>query len=166
MAWICSPFSDLNTSGEYALHSALPRRLLASISGVLWGKYNPIFPCASPSSYTSAPPLPFTWLFVFCLFPACSYEYALNGFAARIELPAILQRLKQHPLVAAVNPMTAVKPSLNRSPTFLQLQDSLWKAEGGQTNAGKGVVLGVIDTGIWPENPFFRDVSVLVWQSA
>ena len=130
------------------------------------GKYNPIFPCASPSPYTSAPPLPFTWLFVFCLFPACSYEYALNGFAARIELPAILQRLKQHPLVAAVNPMTAVKPSLNRSPTFLQLQDSLWKAEGGQTNAGKGVVLGVIDTGIWPENPFFRDVSVLVWQSA
>ena len=87
----------------------------------------------------------------------------MNGFAAKIELPAILQRLKQHPMVAAVNPMTTVKPSLTGSPTFLQLQDSLWKAEGGPTNAGKGVVVGVIDTGIWPENPFFSDVSMCAW---
>ncbi|MFC9492248.1 S8 family serine peptidase, partial [Streptomyces hydrogenans] len=31
----------------------------------------------------------------------------------------------------------------------------MWKALGGTAEAGKGIVIGDIDTGIWPENPSF-----------
>ncbi len=34
---------------------------------------------------------------------------------------------------------------------------ALWDTLGGQENAGEGVIIGVIDTGIWPENPSFSD---------
>ncbi|CAI5525122.1 unnamed protein product [Closterium sp. Naga37s-1] len=38
------------------------------------------------------------------------------------------------------------------SPGFLRLPGSLWAANGGQDNAGEGVIVGVIDTG--PANPY------------
>ncbi|QOD10022.1 S8 family serine peptidase [Rathayibacter toxicus] len=43
------------------------------------------------------------------------------------------------------------------SPHFLGLEgaDGVWKKVGGVDKAGKGVVVGVIDTGISPENPSF-----------
>ncbi len=47
----------------------------------------------------------------------------------------------------------------DNSPQFLGLSDSggLWQQDGGQANAGEGVIIGVIDTGIWPEHPSFSD---------
>src|SRR3954451_20364517 len=32
---------------------------------------------------------------------------------------------------------------------------NVWPSLGGQDNAGSNVVVGIIDTGIWPESPFF-----------
>ena len=34
---------------------------------------------------------------------------------------------------------------------------AVWPSLGGETHAGQGVVIGLIDTGVWPENPFFAD---------
>ncbi len=41
-------------------------------------------------------------------------------------------------------------------PEFINAQ-SVWAELGGQQSAGEGVVVGVIDTGIWPEHPSFSD---------
>lgn len=35
--------------------------------------------------------------------------------------------------------------------------DKVWPKLGGQDQAGKGVIVGVIDTGIWPEHPMLAD---------
>ncbi len=43
-----------------------------------------------------------------------------------------------------------------RSPQFIDAQP-LWNELGGQDDAGEGVIVGVLDTGIWPEHPSFSD---------
>ena len=40
---------------------------------------------------------------------------------------------------------------------FLRLADGIWPRVGGPENAGAGVIIGVIDTGIYPEHPSFAD---------
>ena len=42
-------------------------------------------------------------------------------------------------------------------PELLGLPGGLWKKLGGAKNAGKGVIVGVIDSGITPEHPSFAD---------
>jgi len=43
-----------------------------------------------------------------------------------------------------------------RSPQFIGAATA-WEALGGQGSAGEGVVVGIVDSGIWPENPSFAD---------
>src|SRR6185436_2434789 len=49
-------------------------------------------------------------------------------------------------------------PDTTESPHFLGLDapGGLWSQLGGARNAGAGTVVGVIDTGIWPESEAFR----------
>jgi subtilisin family serine protease len=42
------------------------------------------------------------------------------------------------------------------SPDFIGAP-AVWNALGGQENAGEGIVIGVLDSGIWPEHPSFSD---------
>jgi subtilisin family serine protease len=42
------------------------------------------------------------------------------------------------------------------SPQFIGAP-TIWNQLGGQGSAGEGVIVGVIDTGIWPEHPSFSD---------
>ncbi len=46
------------------------------------------------------------------------------------------------------------------SPEFIGAP-AVWDALGGQGSAGEGVVLGVLDSGIWPEHPSFSDPDPL-----
>ncbi|GJP49098.1 hypothetical protein CLOM_g8358 [Closterium sp. NIES-68] len=85
-----------------------------------------------------------------------SYSYLLNSFAAQLT-PAEARRLKLHPAVADVEPDRTVRVSTVHSPEFLKLDTSLWPAAGGQSAAGEGIIVGVIDSGIWPEHPSFSD---------
>jgi subtilisin family serine protease len=49
-----------------------------------------------------------------------------------------------------------VELDTDESPAFVGAP-VLWEALGGQEVAGEGVVVGVIDSGIWPEHPSFSD---------
>jgi subtilisin family serine protease len=89
------------------------------------------------------------------------YTVALNGFSARLT-SVQAAKLAGSKSVLSVVPDTRRKPDLFETPRFLGLQGptGAWAQVGGQDKAGKGVVVGVLDTGVWPENPFFAGAPV------
>lgn len=56
---------------------------------------------------------------------------------------------------AAELPETTPAPD-NDATTFIGA-DAVWPSLGGRDRAGEGVIVGVIDTGIWPEHPMLID---------
>jgi subtilisin family serine protease len=82
------------------------------------------------------------------------YVYALNGFAAHVTYDEAL-KLAAHKDVALVLPDELMQPHTDASPDFLGLDRDGGAWETGVT--GKGVVVGIIDTGIWPEHPSFAE---------
>ncbi|GJP52256.1 hypothetical protein CLOM_g11389 [Closterium sp. NIES-68] len=85
-----------------------------------------------------------------------SYKVVSNGFSATLS-PKQVADLLRHPDVASVTASVRQSPLTSHSPEFLGLPGSLWKENGGQGNAGEGVIVGIVDTGIWPEYPSFSD---------
>jgi subtilisin family serine protease len=86
------------------------------------------------------------------------FKLVLNGFAARLTDAEALA-LKQTAGVLSVKPDAYFKPATNDTPRFLGLDQpgGLWSQLGGKQHAGEDVIIGVIDTGVWPENPAFAD---------
>jgi len=82
------------------------------------------------------------------------YTVALNGFSALISQEEA-QRLAARKDVALVLPDPLRQPQTDASPEFLGLTGPGRAWDSGVT--GEGVVVGVIDTGIWPEHPSFAD---------
>ncbi|KAK3141744.1 hypothetical protein QOZ80_4BG0337810 [Eleusine coracana subsp. coracana] len=85
-----------------------------------------------------------------------NYETAFHGFAARLHDDEA-ERLAEAEGVVAVLPETVMQLHTTRSPDFLgispELSNSIWSAG----LADHDVVVGVLDTGIWPESPSFSD---------
>jgi subtilisin family serine protease/plastocyanin len=82
------------------------------------------------------------------------YTYTFNGFAARIT-PAQAAELAARPDVVNVWADELRQLTTENSPGFLGLT-----GPGGlyeQEIFGEDVIVGVIDTGIWPEHPSFSD---------
>jgi subtilisin family serine protease len=90
------------------------------------------------------------------------YRYSFNGFAATLT-QAQAARLASRPDVISVSPDERREPLTDNTPSFLGLTGGggLWSQLGGQGSAGENVVIGVIDTGIWPEHPSFSDQADL-----
>jgi len=65
------------------------------------------------------------------------------------------------PGVSTVTPSSIFRVDMNRSPTLIGAP-VLWNAVGGQSNAGAGVKIGVIDTGIDTTHPFLTDNSLQI----
>lgn len=80
---------------------------------------------------------------------------AVGGLALRVKR-AELDALKALPGVRHVYPDEALHLDTSRSPAFTGAT-SLWNKVGGKKKAGAGVVVGVLDTGVWPEHPSFAD---------
>ncbi|CAI5515678.1 unnamed protein product [Closterium sp. Naga37s-1] len=87
-----------------------------------------------------------------------SYTYTMNAFGARLT-PKQVHKLRRHAAVAMVRPDRLVQQRTVHVPTFLELPATLWGSNGGQKKAGEGMIIGVVDSGIWPEHPSFDDAG-------
>ncbi|CAI7749575.1 unnamed protein product, partial [Closterium sp. NIES-54] len=81
------------------------------------------------------------------------FKHVSNAFVARLT-PKQLQQLKRHPAVAEVKSNYRISKLTTDSANFLNLLGTLWTAQGRE-RAGEGIVIGIVDTGIWPEHPSF-----------
>ncbi|MGO9260858.1 MAG: S8 family serine peptidase [Bryobacteraceae bacterium] len=70
-----------------------------------------------------------------------------------------LAELQSLPGVVAVKPARKMKVLLNRA-TMLSNAPQAWAAVGGQSSAGAGIKIGVIDTGIDQTHPALQDSSL------
>jgi subtilisin family serine protease len=90
------------------------------------------------------------------------YEYStvLNGLAVKLNGYS-LNQLTGLPGVISTAYTFTVHVEMNRSPTLIGAQ-TLWTAVGGQSNAGAGVKIGILDTGIDTTHPFLTDNGLIV----
>ena len=91
-----------------------------------------------------------------------TYEYStvLNGLAVNLN-GADINELNHLPGVVTADYTFSVHADMNRSPTLIGAP-TLWAADGGQANAGAGIKIGIIDTGIDFTHPFLTDNSLVV----
>jgi subtilase family protein/fibronectin type III domain protein/PA domain-containing protein/pre-peptidase/peptidase inhibitor I9 len=86
------------------------------------------------------------------------YHFSYNGFAAKLGLDQA-NRLTTIPGVLNVSPDEMVSVDTSSTPTFLGLDapGGLWDQLGGVGHAGEDIIIGVVDSGIWPESLSFSD---------
>ncbi|TMH74865.1 MAG: hypothetical protein E6H51_08780, partial [Betaproteobacteria bacterium] len=83
------------------------------------------------------------------------YDTVLNGVAVQLN-GASLDSLKAGPGVSLVEPSLTYAPTMNRSVGVINAP-AAWTAVGGVANAGAGIKIGVLDTGIDQTHPFLTD---------
>ena len=88
------------------------------------------------------------------------YTYSFNGFAAKLTA-AQANKLAVAKGVVAVTPDELRSVDTSSTPAFLGLtpggSGDLWDLLGGVDSAGDGIIIGIVDSGIWPESKSFSD---------
>ncbi|MGE5339424.1 MAG: S8 family peptidase, partial [Gemmatimonadota bacterium] len=87
-----------------------------------------------------------------------SYGYTFSGFAAELTASQA-EKLAQTKGVLAVTKDELFDSNTSSTPAFLGLNapGGLWDQLGGVGNAGEGIIIGIVDSGIWPESLSFSD---------
>ncbi|TDP73133.1 S8 family peptidase [Roseateles toxinivorans] len=88
-----------------------------------------------------------------------TYTTVLNGFAASLTESEV-QQLRASSLVLDIQADEPRQLLTTTTSKFLGLSapGGLWsQTVGGNLNKGENIVIGIIDSGIWPENPAFAD---------
>jgi hypothetical protein len=86
------------------------------------------------------------------------YNIVFNGFSAMLTDDEA-RALKKNKAVARLSANVMMRPTTGYTSTFLGLDKpgGLWDQVGGKKAAGEDIVIGMLDTGVWPENPGFAD---------
>ncbi|KAJ4953318.1 hypothetical protein NE237_030150 [Protea cynaroides] len=88
-----------------------------------------------------------------------SYGTAFHGFAAQLREEEA-ERLKEDHGVVALYPETVYQLHTTRSPMFLGLEPESGISVWADDIFDHDVVVGVLDTGVWPESPSFNDTGM------
>ena len=89
------------------------------------------------------------------------YDVTMNGFAMKMTATEAA-RLKSKPGVLHVWKDAIFTTDTVSTPKFLGLDgaNGVWNKQFGSVDhAGEGVIVGVLDTGFWPESPSFAPLS-------
>jgi subtilisin family serine protease len=86
------------------------------------------------------------------------YDVVFNGFAAMLTDDEV-RALKKNSGVAAITADSIMEVDTSYTPAFLGLDQpgGLWEQLGGKGLSGENIVVGILDGGIWPENPSYAD---------
>ncbi|KAI3447220.1 hypothetical protein Pfo_003885 [Paulownia fortunei] len=92
-----------------------------------------------------------------------TYDAAYHGFAAALT-PEEVESIRQSDYVLGVYEDTVYSLHTTRTPEFLGLETELgpWAGHSLQelNQASQDVIIGVLDTGVWPESKSFSDVNM------
>ncbi|XP_057481883.1 LOW QUALITY PROTEIN: subtilisin-like protease SBT1.3 [Actinidia eriantha] len=99
-----------------------------------------------------------------------TYQTAFHGVAARLSEEEA-ERLEELHGVMAIFPETKYELHTTRSPVFLGLEpEKSTKSIWSDNLANHDVIVGVVDTGIWPESQSFNDTGMTLvpahWKGA
>ncbi|WCJ20150.1 Subtilisin-like protease SBT2.4 [Euphorbia peplus] len=85
-----------------------------------------------------------------------SFKHVINGFALHVA-PSQADKLRAAAGVKVVERDRGAKLMTTYTPEFLDIPQGVWPQEGGRKNAGEGMVVGFVDTGIDPLHPSFAN---------
>ncbi|PIN06173.1 Cucumisin [Handroanthus impetiginosus] len=85
---------------------------------------------------------------------AYSYRNVFSGFAAKLTCEGVKSMQEKKGFISA-RPQQILPLHTTHTPNFLGLHQNMgfWK----QSNYGNGIIIGVLDTGIFPNHPSFND---------
>lgn len=128
----------------YIVHVEGPDSQLSSESdGFEWDKwYSSFLPTTTAMSSTGGDRMVYT------------YHHVFKGFSARLSADEVKEMANKEGFISA-RPQRKLSLDTTHSPNFLGLNQNMgfWR----DSNYGKGVIIGVVDTGILPEHPSFSD---------
>ncbi|KAL9304953.1 Subtilisin-like protease SBT1.2 [Arabidopsis thaliana] len=88
-----------------------------------------------------------------------SYGSAIEGFAAQLT-ESEAEILRYSPEVVAVRPDHVLQVQTTYSYKFLGLDGFGNSGVWSKSRFGQGTIIGVLDTGVWPESPSFDDTGM------
>lgn len=88
-----------------------------------------------------------------------SYKHGFSGFAA-VLTQTQAKLIADHPEVVHVVPNKILSLHTTRSWDFLQVKPQVANGILSKSSSGSGSIIGVIDTGIWPESESFNDKGI------
>ncbi|XP_030944112.1 subtilisin-like protease SBT3.9 isoform X1 [Quercus lobata] len=85
-----------------------------------------------------------------------SYKHGFSGFAA-VLTESQAKLIADFPGVVSVVPNRVLSLQTTRSWDFLQVKRQIANGILSMSHSGNGIIIGVFDTGIWPESESFKD---------